>query len=370
MKQRHHRAPGSLPLRWLVVGGLYLLLAIALTDLARSARPPDSPGAADGTPSPAPAIRGSAEPKLNPFPATAAMAETIRAVLADYNRAGLQGANLPVYVPSDISHAYLPLVLKDEPPTPTPSPTVSPPPSPPPTRTRVLEPEERADIAVTLWPSPSIRVARAGTLAYEIRVKNYGAGDAARVRVTLPYNRRQMYLFDSRFTSPEDWVSEVANDRVTVTFGRLKAGGYRPATLFFRVAGDLADQTVISMRATYTWWDAGGDASWRTNWAPVLVGSGNASASWLWLAVEPVSGRAGTTHHFFSDRFIPQEGIVTWLNTPSGVEPLDLRGVADSYGRIWLDFRSAGLAPGTYSLVLYGARSNLTAVATFYVSGW
>ena len=66
-------------------------------------------------------------------------------------------------------------------------------------------------------------------------------------------------------------------------------------------------------------------------------------------------------------RFIPGEGIYTWLNTPDGVKGLELRGVADQLGRVWLDFPSTGLRPGTYQIVAYGARSNLTGVATFYI---
>lgn len=85
------------------------------------------------------------------------------------------------------------------------------------------------------------------------------------------------------------------------------------------------------------------------------------------MAVDPVRGPVGTTHRFFTDRFIPEEGIVTWLNTPTGVKSLDLRTTADENGRAWLNFSSRGRAPGTYQLVVYGARSNVTAVGTFIV---
>jgi hypothetical protein len=60
--------------------------------------------------------------------------------------------------------------------------------------------------------------------------------------------------------------------------------------------------------------------------------------------------------------------VIAWLNTPSGVKPLELRGTADIYGRVSLSFSSAGLASGNYGLVAYGARSGLTAVAGFTVS--
>jgi hypothetical protein len=151
---------------------------------------------------------------------------------------------------------------------------------------------------------------------------------------------------------------------VTVTFSSVRPNQKRTGTLYFRVNDWLADNTVINMRASYRW---GADESGTTNWAPVLVGPGNANASWVWMSVDPTAAWPGATHNFFSDRFVPGEGVVTWLNTPSGVKALDLRTTADSFGRARIDFKSTGLRPGTYSFVLYGARSNLTALATFYV---
>ncbi|HET9221930.1 MAG TPA: hypothetical protein VFO07_05465, partial [Roseiflexaceae bacterium] len=312
-----------------------------------------------------PAAASSMRPTPDPFPASDTITETIESVLAAYNQAQLQaGAGArPVPVQSTNSLIYLSHVAGPQPtaapgpePTPTPSPTPRPEPPPPP-----------ADVAVTLWPAPSIRVARDGTLAYEMRVRNYGDGAAEQIQVRLPYDRQRLTVTSSKFNDPSDWVSELKDDHVTVTFGRLSADKSRTATIFFRVNRTLPDNTVLTMRASYTWNGEQSDGHGSSNWAPVLVGGGNDSAPWVWVQVDPFAGRAGTTHHFFSDRFIPGEGVVTWLNTPDGVKPLDLRGVADPMGRIWLDFKSSGLRPASYQIVLYGARSNLTGVASFNV---
>jgi hypothetical protein len=296
---------------------------------------------------------------LNPFPVpvTDAMTETVRMVLVVYERTMRIHPELaPLAIPNSGSLVHFPVILT--------APTVAPPSTPTPTpKPRI----RRADLAVTIWPNPSIRVARGGTLAYEIRLKNYGHANTTIAHVTLPYQSHQLRLTGSHFNRPDDWVSQVTSDRVVVTFARLESGAACTGTLFFQVNEALADNTVISMRASYEWSDDHGTRSWQTNWAPVLVGGGNDSAPWVWLAIDPVASPPGTTHHLFTDRFIPGEGIVTWLNTPSGVRPLDLRGVADLMGRVWLDFTSEDLAPGTYSLVLYGARSNLTAIVTLYV---
>jgi hypothetical protein len=293
---------------------------------------------------------------LTPFPAggTENMTETVRLVLAAYAQR-LNGTAVvePVAVPTSWSVVYLPNIrlTRSSPPAPTPIP-------------RLAKP---ADLAVTIWPWPSIIVVRGGELAYELRIKNYGRGGAAGALVRLPYARQQLTAIDSLFSDPADWVSAVADDHLDVTFGPVAAGEYRTAIIIFRVNTTLPDKAVISMRASYSWSDRRSGGAWTSNWAPVLIGAGNESAPWVWVAVDPLGGWPGTTHHFFTDRYIPGEGIYTWLNTPDGVRPLELRGIADSMGRVWLDFQSSGLRPGTYQLVLYGARSNLTGVATFYV---
>jgi hypothetical protein len=287
---------------------------------------------------------------------TETITATVQAVLASYQQhmAGADQAIGPLLVPNSGTLIYLPAVkTRSSSPAPTPTP----------------RPAKPADVALTIWPSPSIIVVRGGTLAYELRLKNCGAGAAHTARVSLPYSKQQMIVIDSRFSDERDWVSALTNDQLDVTFGPLAAGEERSGTIVFRVSDWLQDQTVISMRASYAWSDDRDGGSWRSNWAPVLVGAGNERAPWVWLAVDPLGGFAGTTHHFFTDRFIPSEQIASWLNTPDGVKPLYQRRSADLMGRVWFDVGSSGLRPGSYQLVLYGMRSNLTAVATFIVWG-
>ena len=78
-------------------------------------------------------------------------------------------------------------------------------------------------------------------------------------------------------------------------------------------------------------------------------------------------GSANETRTFFSDRFVPGEHVVTWLNTPRGVKPLDVASAADPSGRVWLSYRPSDLTPGTYQIVAHGTRSRLTGVASFVV---
>jgi len=314
------------------------------------------------TPAALPLAADEGDQIRNPFPipVTETMTDTVRAILASYTSLteADQAARLQaMVVPNNGTLIYFPVikVMRRAAPAPTPIPAPTP------------RPAKSADLAVTIWPSPSIIVIRGQTLTYELRVKNYGKGEATSARVTLPYSSQQLTVIDSRITDPDDWVSKVTADHVDVTFGPLAAGKYRTAAIIFRVNETLAERTIISMRASYSWSDHRDGGAWRSNRAPVVIGAGNESAPWVPLLVDPLGGYPGTTHHFYTDRFIPSEGIYTWLNTPHGVEPLELRGTADLLGRVWLDFSSTGLSPGTYQLVTYGARSNLTGVATFYV---
>jgi hypothetical protein len=343
---------------------LIYLFGAAYDSVTAGAAPRLSPTQLPTT-QPLPAATPQTGPNL--FPVTDTMTDTINSVLAAYNQSRLQddaGVG-PVPVQLNESLTYLSHVGGAQPTiAPAPEPTATPTPSP----TPKPDPEPAAaDIAVRLWPAPSIRVARDGTLAYEIQVRNYGDGAAETIHVRLPYDKRQLSVIGAKFSDPADWVSELKDDHVTVTFGELKSDKSRTATISFRVNRVLPDNTVLSMRASYTWSGERSEGYGSSNWAPVLVGGGNDSAPWVWVQVSPFAGRAGTTHHFFSDRFIPGEGVVTWLNTPDGVKPLDLRGVADPMGRVWIDLKSSGLRPASYQIVLYGARSNLTGVASFNV---
>ena len=359
-------------------GIIALLLALLLVPAAPAARAQDNPKPtpAAAEPSATAAVPSEAGeffvedlgPATLPIDSTAPITDTILAALADYRAAekaatldtieDVFGSTVPDRPKAVEPRIYLPL-LAGRPAEAQPGPVE---PGP-------VEPRPKsANVTAVVWPSPSIRVARDGTLAYEIRLYNDGEGSARSTRVTMPYDRTMLTPIGSRLDQGAgDWVSELRPDAVVVTFGELGAKKMRTGWVYFRVASYLADNTVLSMRPTFQWSDARGTTSRTSNWAPVLVGGGNDNADWVWVTADRLSGPAGTTFTFFSDRFIPGEGVHLWLNTPTGVAPLDRREIADLFGRVWVDFSSAGLAPGSYQIVLYGARSQLTGVQTFIV---
>jgi hypothetical protein len=243
---------------------------------------------------------------------------------------------------------------------------------PPPTPTPVTptpEPASGADMAVVLWAKPSIWVARGAALEYEVRLANHGKGAASETKVIFPYNRTQVALVSSSLDSKAgDWVSAIDQNSFTVTFGPLGPGKSRTGKIVVKVGGALPHGTLLDVRASYSWRDGADGGQQRSNWAPVLVGSGPSDAPYVWVQATPDRGPAGTPHRFYSNRFLPGEPVSTWLNMPDrSVRALSLRGSADGNGALTLTYASAGLPRGTYQIVLYGLRSGLTGVATFIV---
>jgi hypothetical protein len=266
---------------------------------------------------------------------------------------------------------FVPMVTRvDAPPPPTPTATAtSRPATPTPTRTPRPDDDDNgqaADVSVTLRARPSVRVARGALLAYDIELTNYGSGDAGRTVVRLNYNRNLVAVSHSELNR-RDWVSDIEDRYVEISFGELDGKRSRTGTIYFRVKSNVADNSVIDGRASVSWEDSDSGGSMTTNWAPVLVGGGNEHSDWAWLQVTPESGSAGTTFRFFTDRFIPGEEVVFWLNTPDGVKALDLREDADRYGRVWADIGTRNYKPGWYSLVARGMRSEVEAVRAFQI---
>jgi hypothetical protein len=307
-------------------------------------------------------------PSGGPIDNGAPVTDTLLVALADYqarDKVALDADTTTVFgetIPERPKAAglavYLPLVGRPAQALPGP---VEPPPSDPP-------PAKGADVTVTVWPAPSIRVARGGVLSYEIRLYNDGQGSASGVRVTLPFDPAQLTPIGSDLDrGAGDWVSEVRSNAVVVSFGKLGDKQQRVGYVYFRVGTLLADNTVLSVRPAYEWSDARGTPERSGNWAPVLVGAGNDGGAYVWMIGQPVSGLPGELRTFYSNRFAPDEVVTTWLNTPGGVVALDIRATADGMGQVWLDYRPSRLAPGSYQIVAYGNKSRLVGVMTFVV---
>jgi len=364
-----------LPLALLLVA---LLAATLIPAFAQGTTPPATPLVPNREP--AQNALADAAPVAWPLDERAAVEATLAAFIAQGEQAPPEGAILDLPALQSMSDAelaatvmrvYLPLLRRpaelgqQPPPSQTP---ITPAPITPTPITPTPNPTTGADVSVTIWPKPSIWVARGGTLEYEVRLRNSGTRSANELKLVLPYNRAQLALaYSSLDSKAGDWVSEITSQSVTVTFGALAPGKTRVGKLFMRVGSALPHATLLDVRASYSWRDGATGGGQRANWTPVLVGSGPSDAPYIWVQLTPDRGAPGTQHRVFTNRFLPGEAVTSWLNTPQGVRPLSLRGDADADGAVALSLASTGLARGSYQLVLYGQRSGLTGVATFTV---
>jgi hypothetical protein len=230
-------------------------------------------------------------------------------------------------------------------------------------------------VFAVLHPNPGIMVGRGDILTYEIRVMNDGNDDAAYVRAVVSYESEHLTLDGSRFDKPTDWVSDVTSadatrEQVTLTFVDVNPDEVRSGYVMMKVNDTLPDWTVIDTFMAFDWTDAGGNRSLRqANSAPVLVASGPVHSEFAWMEVRPVSAPQGTTQQFFSNRFLPDEKVVFWLNLPDGTPgAINREARVDEDGMFTLDFPNGDLPPGDYQMVAYGMNSKLTGFADFTVT--
>lgn len=241
------------------------------------------------------------------------------------------------------------------------------------------QPGRAADVAVTVRARPSILVRPGELITYTFTLRNLGAAEARETKVYVPFNPGQIApAYTSLNSRAGDWLSESGRERYTITFGPLAKGAERSGQVVVRVSGSLpvraTNPVVIETRARYTWRDGSTGGERRSNWAPVVVGNGAVHGDFVWVRVSPDRGPVGTTHAFFSNRFLPGETVVAWVNVSrgaGGVRALSLRGTANALGEVELRLRSTDADPdlprGTHQIVLAGQRSGLQGVVDFSV---
>jgi hypothetical protein len=229
---------------------------------------------------------------------------------------------------------------------------------------------DTAELVVVLWATPNVQVMPGEILAYQVQVKNFNRSAKSNIRIYIPYDRHQLEIIGADFEDPDDWISEISDVHVLVTFAEMAGLQSRTATIYARVADYLPVGTAITTWPSYSWRDSRsedrGEAR-SSNALPVLVGETNEQSPFVWLAVEPRQGNPQTTYSFFSDRFLPFEPVELFVVTPSGPIRLDQHAQADERGRIWFDVAGASLprGAGSYHLLAHGLYSNLQAQTPF-----
>lgn len=232
-----------------------------------------------------------------------------------------------------------------------------------------LASDETGELIVVVWPTPNVQVRPGELLTYQIQAKNFNRSGQSNIRVYVPYDSSQLTIVGTAFEGEDDWLSELSPVHALVVFPDLAGGQSRTATLYARVANDLPPGTVITTWPSYSWSESDTQKDARSsNAAPVVVGATNELSPYVWMNVWPSSGPPGTTFGFFSDRLFPFEDVEATLIIP-GTGPVDtgISSTVNGEGRVWLEYASSDLPPGSYEFEVRGLFSNLTARTTFVI---
>ncbi|NTU79905.1 MAG: hypothetical protein HGA45_10955 [Chloroflexales bacterium] len=218
-----------------------------------------------------------------------------------------------------------------------------------------------ADLSIR--PVPLEKVQRGRNLSVEYRFRNDGASNLT-ARFNLFYPER-LINFEWLDASSDAYIFH-NGQRVEVEVRNVAPGATRTGRINFLVLSAASVGSRIGLYAEYT---CRTGSLCQSNYAEVevIANEDESSGGTFTMSASPDRGPPGTAHTFRGSRFRPGETYVTWLNTPTGVQALDITGRADNGGNIRFTFGSGGLSAGYYSMVARGQSSRVENVGPFIV---
>lgn len=229
-------------------------------------------------------------------------------------------------------------------------------------------------VAVAITAEPSGQ----GTVSYDIQANNTGKGVAYYTNVVIPINQAELKVSAATLSGKAAWLPTNTPSEIEFRIERLNPGEQSILRLNLTqlVPGAALDQAL-----SFQWSDASG------------VHSGESNTPQGYQATYSLSVASnGASQIFSANLFAPDEPVTFWYNTPGGsVVPVQVirngTAVSGDYnndkdkddseyaqayvvaagGAAQLNFSTAGLAAGTYSMVARGNWSGITAVGVFQV---
>src|SRR3954469_18146265 len=99
----------------------------------------------------------------------------------------------------------------------------------------------------------SLQLNPGDTLSVKVRVTNPFTSTLSKTTVKLAYDSGQLTPIDSDFHQDSDWVSDLNDSRVTLTFKDIGAGKSRSGKILFRVNQPVPGNTSIDLHAKFNW---------------------------------------------------------------------------------------------------------------------
>jgi hypothetical protein len=217
-------------------------------------------------------------------------------------------------------------------------------------------------------------------VTHTLAVKNLGPGKADSFKVDFPVdpNLEVLSVAFEPAGNPASWVTEVTTDSIKLQMGAFPGFNNAishtiTATIRLGVKLEAPSDTAINTRARgYAAWSGGPNLTTKSNSISYKLGPQNQTDN-TGDAIQHVSATidpATKSVIITGDIFIPNEKITGWINLPGGTVKAITGGLgnASTFGLVKAVYNLEGLDPGDYSIVLYGARSEVQGVAHFTVS--
>lgn len=234
-----------------------------------------------------------------------------------------------------------------------------------------LEEEEppAAEVWVVQRPSPNHGVTPGSIITVQVVTTNTGKGAAKNTRITMPFDPVKVRLIDASFSKDAAWVSSVVTNSLTINTGPVGVNEVITGTVRFQVFETVARDITLGERLSFVWIDNAGSGRGKSNLPILVTAAATDNRSIYDLAVNPSSGPAGSRFTFSSAIFASNEAVSAWYNLPDASARAVGSFAADDDGKVNLVFDApADLAPGVYSMVIYGHRTGFAAVALFTIS--
>lgn len=234
-----------------------------------------------------------------------------------------------------------------------------------------LEEEEppAADVWVVQRPNPNHGATPGSIITVQVVTTNMGRGAAKNTRITMPFDPAKVRLIDASFSKDAAWVSSVVTNSLTINTGPVGVNETITGTVRFQVLEAVARDITLGERLSFVWIDNAGSGRGKSNLPILVTAAATDNRSIYALTVSPGSGPAGSRFTFSSAIFASNEAVSAWYNLPDASARAVGSFAADDDGKVNLVFDApATLAPGVYSMVIYGHRTGFAAVALFTVS--
>ena len=200
-------------------------------------------------------------------------------------------------------------------------------------------------------------------IRYTFTVKNVGQGTARAISLNLPVDP-QLVIGYTEFNDPRLWVSTVTTDSVIVGLPLLANNDVVSGTIFFRPnpAPAPAAGSKVFTRYNLKWTNPAGDD--KLVWSNAVSfnfgepGSNlDISGGQVQLMTSDGPVANSTKMIYYSNFWIPNEPVSTWLTRPDGTSVALTQGNASAEGKYAVEVDASGLAAGTYVVAAFGQRS-------------